>query len=69
MTTQNLYVAIDYRDPHGHDHVRGDVVTGDPSDPVIREFLYRGILSVTAPRREAGANSSRVSTVKEDSGK
>lgn len=55
-----LYVAIDYRDPHGRDHVRGDVVTGDPEDPMVRELLYRGILSTTAPRREAGTNSARV---------
>lgn len=53
-----LYVMIDYRDPHGHDHVRGDMVTGSLEDPVVREFVYRGILSTTAPRREAGTNSS-----------
>lgn len=56
-----LYVAVDYRDPHGRDHVRGDSVIGDPEDTLVKELLYRGILSTTAPRREAGTNSARVS--------
>ena len=59
--SEQLYVAIDYRDPHGRDHVRGDQVTADMDDPLVKELVYRGILSTTEPRREAGTNSSRVS--------
>jgi hypothetical protein len=55
-----LYVMVDYRDPHGHDHVRGDSVVGDMDDALVKELVYRGILSTLAPRREAGTNSARV---------
>lgn len=57
---RTLYVAVDYRDPDGHDHARGDSVTVAEDDAVAKELLYRGILSTTAPRRQAGENSARV---------
>lgn len=57
---RTLYVAVNYKDPHGRDHSRGDKVTADASDPLVNELLYRGILSDTPVRRQAGENSSRV---------
>jgi hypothetical protein len=57
---RTLYVAVNYKDPHGRDHSRGDKVTANVSDPVANELLYRGILSETPVRRQAGENSSRV---------
>jgi hypothetical protein len=55
-----LYVNVDYRDPEGKDHARGESVTVQADDKTARELLYRGILSITAPRRQAGENSARV---------
>lgn len=57
---RTLYVAVNYKDPHGRDHVRGDKVTADMGDSLVGELLYRGILSETPVRRQAGENSSRV---------
>lgn len=57
---QTLYVAVDYRDPEGNDHVRGESVIALADDRLTQELLYRGILSTAAPRREAGTNSARV---------
>lgn len=58
--TRKLYVNVDYRDPEGKDHARGESVTVRADDTVAQELLYRGILSTTAPRRQAGENSARV---------
>lgn len=55
-----LYVNVDYRDPEGKDHARGESVTVESDDRLAQELLYRGILSTTAPRRQAGENSARV---------
>lgn len=58
--TRKLYVNVDYRDPEGNDHTRGESVIVQADDTVAQELLYRGVLSTTAPRRQAGENSVRI---------
>jgi hypothetical protein len=61
MEQRTLYVVIDYKAPDGTDHVRGEEVVVSADDTVANELLYRGVLSTTVPRRQAGENSARVS--------
>jgi hypothetical protein len=57
---RELYVVVDYKDPEGVLHLRGESVTVTTDDEVASELLYRGILSTAPLRRQAGENSERV---------
>ena len=54
-----LYVHVEYRDREGV-HSRGSTIAASSDDRVVRELVYRGIVSDRPVRREAGQNSSRV---------
>jgi hypothetical protein len=62
---RELYVVIDYKDPEGQDHARGDKIKVDTEDSLANELLYRGVLSLNPVRRQAGENSQRVTGDKE----
>lgn len=56
---RTLYVMVDYRDPEGVEHKRGESITAEAGGRLANELLFRGVLSAEAPRRRAGENSSR----------